>query len=271
MKLTKKLRFNITNSLLNINLITAINQKYAIKNKLIHNKNNKGAILNKIKSIFKRSPKLWIYLTEKQKYSTDSYTRYEKKLLEVAAKNKDDFIAIGDRATEFCKTNKLNIVKSYSEEDKTITNIPLVLSQLIKILNLENNYSEVNFVLNTNKNFNGYFTILPIDQFDVNKLVHEEKINTLAFDISNFKIYPKIEEFIENEINIFLENAIYSLVIESSFYNAKNDLVTTNKIVGQIEEEIESIKKKTMRIRREKEIEEIVMLTMSNEKNGGFK
>ncbi|AZZ65769.1 hypothetical protein DMC14_003195 [Metamycoplasma phocicerebrale] len=271
MKLTKKLKFNISNALININLINSVSQKYAIKNKLIHNKVFKNKMIEKINKFLKKRSTLWIYLTENQKYSTDSYSRYEKNLLNVINKKHDDFIAIGQRANEFCNQNNLNIIKSITEEEKQTKNIPLILSQFIRILSIENNYAEVNFVLNTNRNYNGYFTILPIDRFDVNKLVNHEEINSYSFDITNYKIYPKIDDFIDNEINIFLENAIYSLIIESSFYNGKNDLVTTNKIINEIEEEIQSIKKKTIRIKREKEIEEIVLLTRSNQKNGGVK
>ncbi|WP_330463653.1 MSC_0622 family F1-like ATPase gamma subunit [Metamycoplasma gateae] len=271
MKLTKKIKFNISNALLNINLINAIKEKYAIKNKLINDANDKNKISKKLSNIFKSKSTLWIYLTEKQKYSTDSYSRYEKRLLEVVNAKKDDFIVIGERALEFCKQNSFNVIKSFNEEQKADRTLPWILSQFVKILYINNNYSKVNFVLNTNKNYNSYFTILPIDQFDVNKLVNEEETQNNKFDITNYKIYPGIEEFIENEINIFLENAIYSLIIESSFYNAKNDLVTTNKIINQIDEEISKIKKKIVRTKRENEIEEIVLLTRSNEGFGGIK
>ncbi|BAQ54684.1 MSC_0622 family F1-like ATPase gamma subunit [Mycoplasmopsis arginini] len=271
MKLTRKLKFNISNALLNINLIKAIKEKYDIKNKLINDSQKEGKLSQKIKNVFKRKSVLWIYLTENQKYSTDSYSRYEKKLLENVNPKKDDFIAIGQRANEFCKQNNFNIIKSFGEEDKQTNNIAWIISQFVKILHIDNNYNKVNFVLNTNKNYNSYFTILPIDQFDVNKLVSKMDEEKTLFDISDYKIYPGIEDFIENEINIFLENAIYSLLIESSFYNAKNDLVTTNKIINQIEEEITKIKKKIIRTKREKEIEEIVLLTRSNEGFGGKK
>ncbi|WP_045434272.1 MSC_0622 family F1-like ATPase gamma subunit [Metamycoplasma canadense] len=266
MKLTKKLKFNISNALLNINLINTIKNKYAIKNKLINNGKNK-----KSKKNYKRKATLWIYLTEKQKYSTDSYSRYEKKLLENVNQNKDDFIVIGQRANDFCHQNNFNVIKSFNEDEKQSKNLPWILSQLVKILHIDNNYEEVNFVLNTNKNYNSYFTILPIDSFDVNKLVNVEENSDQILDISNFKIYPGIEEFVDNEINIFLENAIYSLLIESSFYNAKNDLVTTNKIINQIEDEMIKIKKKIIRTKRENEIEEIILLTRANEGFGGIK
>ncbi|CRH45545.1 Uncharacterised protein [Chlamydia trachomatis] len=54
MKLTRKLKFNISNALLNINLIKAIKEKYAIKNKLINDSQKEGKLSQKIKNVFKR-------------------------------------------------------------------------------------------------------------------------------------------------------------------------------------------------------------------------
>ncbi|WP_444705081.1 MSC_0622 family F1-like ATPase gamma subunit [Mycoplasma sp. 332] len=271
MKLTRKLKFNISNALLNINLINAIKEKYTIKNKLINDSENNNKTIQKLRNIFKKRSVLWIYLTENQKYSTDSYSRYEKKLLTNVNPKHDDFIAIGQRASEFCNQNKFNVIKSFGEEEKQATNLAWRVSQLVKTLYIDNNYSKVNFVLNTNKNYNGHFTVLPIDEFNINKLVNEVNKQNSVGDISGYKIYPGIEDFVENEINIILENAIYSLLIESFFYNAKNDLVTTNKIINQIEEDIAKVKKKIIRTKREKEIEEIVLLTKANEGFGGIK
>ncbi|WP_438340757.1 MSC_0622 family F1-like ATPase gamma subunit [Mycoplasma sp. 125] len=271
MKLTRKLKFNISNALLNINLINAIKEKYTIKNKLINDSENNNKTIQKLRNIFKKRSVLWIYLTENQKYSTDSYSRYEKKLLTNVNPKHDDFITIGQRASEFCNQNKFDVIKSFSEEEKQATNLAWRVSQLVKTLYIDNNYSKVNFVLNTNKNYNGHFTVLPIDEFNINKLVNEVDKQNSVGDISGYKIYPGIEDFVENEINIILENAIYSLLIESFFYNAKNDLVTTNKIINQIEEDIAKVKKKIIRTKREKEIEEIVLLTKANEGFGGIK
>ncbi|MGX9372762.1 MSC_0622 family F1-like ATPase gamma subunit [Mycoplasma sp. 3398] len=271
MKLTRKLKFNISNALLNINLINAIKEKYTIKNKLINDSENNNKTIQKLRNIFKKRSVLWIYLTENQKYSTDSYSRYEKKLLTNVNPKHDDFITIGQRASEFCNQNKFNVIKSFGEEEKQATNLTWRVSQLVKTLYIDNNYSKVNFVLNTNKNYNGHFTVLPIDEFNINKLVNEVDKQNSVGDISGYKIYPGIEDFVENEINIILENAIYSLLIESFFYNAKNDLVTTNKIINQIEEDIAKVKKKIIRTKREKEIEEIVLLTKANEGFGGIK
>ncbi|WP_416373769.1 hypothetical protein [Mycoplasmopsis felis] len=62
---------------------------------------------------------------------------------------------------------------------------------------------------------------MPLDNFDVDKLLNIKHTNSLDSVIKTYKIYPNIEGFIENQIHIFLENAINALIVESSFYNAK--------------------------------------------------
>nr|WP_318030173.1 hypothetical protein [Mycoplasmopsis bovis] len=57
-----------------------------------------------------------------------------------------------------------------------------------------------------------------------------------------------------------------SLLVESSFYKSKIGLVSTNKIINELDDEMKKIGKKIIRIKRENEIEEIVLLTSNNKK-----
>ena len=243
MKLNKNLSYYIQSAIKNKNLIDAV---------------------NKIKQIFVKQKELWIYTTEQQKYATDSYSRYERYILEKTKNKNVDFITIGDRAYNFCKQNKFNVIKDFPTNAQSI--LAFELSQIIKILYLEQNYRKVRFVLNTNKNFKGSFTILPTQEFDVYKLSSSTLIETNKLDIKDFKIFPNVETFIDNEANIFIENVVNSLLIESSFYTTKNALVTANKIIKDLDENIMKLSRQAMRVKRQNEIEEIIMLT-SNNKN----
>ena len=262
MKLNKNLSYYIQSAVKNKNLIDVGNQ-YNIKNMFVH-KNTKSNFLNKIKQIFVKQKELWIYTTEQQKYATDSYSRYERYILEKTKNKNVDFITIGDRAYNFCKQNKFNVIKDFPTNTQSI--LAFELSQIIKILYLEQNYRKVRFVLNTNKNFKGSFTILPTQEFDVYKLSSSTLIETNKLDIKDFKIFPNVETFIDNEANIFIENVVNSLLIESSFYTTKNALVTANKIIKDLDENIMKLSRQAMRVKRQNEIEEIIMLT-SNNKN----
>ncbi|WP_027334542.1 MSC_0622 family F1-like ATPase gamma subunit [Mycoplasmopsis felifaucium] len=257
MKLTKKLAFYVDNSLLNIQLIHALKNKYNIKNNFVGGQQNK--ILNAIKKVFIKDKELYIYLTEEQKYGTDSYSRYEKTILEKIKSKKADFITIGQRAIKFCADNNLNVIKSFN--NSSFPDLAKILTNLVKVLYLDAGYAKVHFVINSNKNYKKPFTILPLDNFDVDKLLNIKQTNSFNSVIQNYKIYPNIEGFIENQINIFLENAINALVVESSFYNAKNALVSTNQKSKQLDEEILKVSKRINRVKQEKQIEEIILLT----------
>ena len=97
MKLNKNLSYYIQSAIKNKNLIDAVGNQYNIKNMFVH-KNTKSNFLNKIKQIFVKQKELWIYTTEQQKYATDSYSRYERYILEKTKNKNVDFITIGDRA-----------------------------------------------------------------------------------------------------------------------------------------------------------------------------
>ncbi|WP_412031487.1 MSC_0622 family F1-like ATPase gamma subunit [Metamycoplasma buccale] len=264
MKLTKKMSFYIENAILNKNLISSINTKYDLNNSLIEfdNKFLENEKISKIKNLFTKDKQLWVYVTEVQKYSTDSYSRYEKKILSMTKKAHADFIAIGDKALEFCKKNKFNILLNISEKDRD-DELASSLVQIVKALYTELNYKKVFFVINTNKSYDEPFQILPLKSFNLEKLVNIDETKNII-DITDFKIYPDIEKFIDAQINIFLENSIHSLIIESSFYNAKNNLVINNKANKKLNEEITKVNKKLQMAKRELEVEEIVMLTRKN-------
>ena len=255
MKLNQQLGFHTKNAVINRNLILSLQQKYDIKNDLLSKKSF---------FIKKWSRKnLWIYITEEQKYSTDSYSRYENTILKENKNSKDDFITIGEQAKSFCQKNKFNILKSYAKnnfQDKEIDELFIV----IKMLYLTAEYSSVRFVINSNKNYDSFFTILPINEFDFDKFVPyntEENSYLENLEITKFKIYPNINEFVNTELNIFIQNAINALICESSFYSAKSGLVTTNKIIKEIDEQKNKLSRQIARIKNEKEIEELSLLT----------
>lgn len=129
----------------------------------------------------------------------------------------------------------------------------------------EQNYASLHFVINSNKNKQGSFTILPLSKFDLDSLIETKQEINLP-DIKNIKIYPNIDQYLLTQIDNFLITSINSLLVESSFYKSKNQLIKTNKTINEVEEEIKKVKKKIIRIKREKEIEEIVLLTSNNKK-----
>ncbi|CCP24362.1 F0F1 ATP synthase subunit gamma [Mycoplasmopsis cynos] len=254
LNLTRKLSFYVDNALLNSKLLDGLKEKYNIKNNFIQS--NK---FTQLKHKIKKPRELYIYLTEEQKYGTDSYSRYENEILKRSKDSSIDFISIGERSKNFIESNKLNLLRYF--DNSSYPNLTKILTKTIKILFVENNYSKVNFVINSSKNYKDPFTILPLENFDVDKLLQLKERTEWNNSLKDYKIYPNIENFIEAQIFVYLENVINSLIVESSFYNAKNNLVTIDKKIKQIDEELLIVTKRVNRAKQEKQIEEIILLT----------
>ncbi|MDQ0567536.1 MSC_0622 family F1-like ATPase gamma subunit [Mycoplasma yeatsii] len=247
----------LDNALLNQYLILSIKQQYQIKNNLI---SSTSKTKNKFKNFLIKPKQLWIYLTEEQKYQTDSYSRYENHILNNTKNKNIDFITIGKRALEFCWDNKLNAIYNFDLHE---SNLSYKLTEIIKLLFSQKNYQSLCFVINSNKNKTNQFTILPLSEFDITALSEKELDHDLI-DISKFRIYPDIDTYLEIQVDNFIKNSIESLLVESSFYKAKNELIRINKIINEVDEEIHNLNKKVIRIKREKEIEELVLLASAN-------
>ncbi|WFQ94235.1 MSC_0622 family F1-like ATPase gamma subunit [Mycoplasma feriruminatoris] len=258
------LNFYVNNALTSQEMILLLKQHYNIKTSLITLENKSFSFINKLNNFLFQKRDLWIYVTEEQEFATDSYSRYEQHILKTAKLKQADFISIGSRASKFCKENKLNLIYEIDSENRDLE-VCWKLTQIIKFLFSEQNYASLHCVINSNKNKQGSFTILPLSKFDLDSLVETKQEINLP-DIKNIKIYPSIDQYLLTQIDNFLITSINSLLVESSFYKAKNQLIKTNKTINEVEEEIKKIKKKIIRIKREKEIEEIVLLTSNNKK-----
>ncbi|QJB71547.1 MSC_0622 family F1-like ATPase gamma subunit [Mycoplasma sp. 1654_15] len=266
-KLSQKLNFYVENVLLNKYAIINLSNKFNIKNEFITKRFlTKNKFLNKIEEKFFANKELWIYLKEEQKYSTDSYSRYEDLILETNKNVKLDFITIGEKANSFCVKNKLNVIKHFELNQKSFSTN---LASIIKLLYVQDNYKKVRFVINSNKNQDNAFTILPIEDFDIDKLLNYDKSTNLN-KLDEFAIIPDIDSFIQTSIGIYLQNCVQALINESSFYAAKNGLVKVNKIIKDLDETISKVSRKIIKIKRENEIEEIVLLTKNNSEHTVF-
>ncbi|WP_033160918.1 MSC_0622 family F1-like ATPase gamma subunit [[Mycoplasma] collis] len=259
LKLNNQLSFFARNAFFNKESIQKISDLYNIDNEFVKRRKNNLFFWNKKMN---KQRELWIYLKEKQKYNVDSYSRYEKIILENIKTKNIDFIALNNEAKLFLEKNNLNILKIFETSDK---NLSVFLTTTIKYLYLKNNYSKVNFILNSNKNHSGYFTILPLEDFDITQFKIED-IRTINKKISDYSIYPNVNTFIKNSIDTYIKNSINSLIIESKFYDAKNNLVKYNKIIKELEQKLFLIKRQIIKIKREKELEEILMITKNNNK-----
>ncbi|KGF61053.1 MSC_0622 family F1-like ATPase gamma subunit [Metamycoplasma hominis] len=263
MKLNQRLSFFNKNALVSRQIILHLKEIYNIKNDMLRRESRHR--FNLFRKINRNI--LWIYLTEEQKYSTDSYSRYEKTILSNIKKSNNEFILIGKNAIKFGQDNNLQVLQSY--ENSNIENLAEKLTKIVMILYEYENYEEVNFVVNSNKNFNQYFTILPMSKFSFEKFpLNESNNNLYDIDFKRAKIYPNINDFINSQINCYLLNTINMLISESAFYKAKIGLVSTNTILKDLDESVLKLKKQISRAKSELQIEELNLLTKKDPDEG---
>ena len=243
MKLNQRLTFFSKNAFEIKESILSLKRIYNIKHDMLRHEERKiFKFLNKINDRV-----LWIY---------------EQKILETIKSNRDDFILIGQGAIEFGKNHNLNVLQTFN--DSNIKNLTTQLTKMIMILYTFDNYKKVNFVINSNKNYDGHFTILPMNEFSFDKFINLEKCDSNIIDFQKVKIYPNLNEFINVQINVFLVNIINTLITESSFYKTKNGLVATNNILKELDDNLSKIQRKITRVKTELQIEEINLLARQN-------
>ncbi len=202
---------------------------------------------------------LWIYVTEEKTKLTNPHERYEKLILKSRKKIKVDFITVGDSAFKFCKANKFNIIKSFEgkETDKIREEVAKFVSKVSEV----ENYKSIKFIINSNKNLHGYFTLFPFEESNISLLYRNSTKQNLEHDINKYQIIPEVNLFVKSLTRIYLFYSICSLMLESNLYNAKVSLVAINKTIKTVDEMILQLKRKIARVKRELELEELIMLT----------
>lgn len=268
LKLSRKLNESYQNTLNNVSLLNYVIDNFFVSNIFIDSKPRK--IIEKLNRIDSKKT-LYVFITEEQKHETDSFKRYKEYLAKTADFSKDIFILIGEEAKRFGKENNLNVIYSVSQ-NVNIDVLKYEISNLIKYEFLNKNIGAVKFVLNSTKIKDKYIQILPIKENNLSNF-EESTQEALAYQFSfatkNIKVYPNIEGFVNNEISNYLKNVIATLLFESSFFNEKNKLVHANKLANELDEQIKTKKRKYLQLRREREIEEIMLISKPRKIMGG--
>ncbi|MEA4162636.1 MSC_0622 family F1-like ATPase gamma subunit [Mycoplasma sp. 4404] len=201
---------------------------------------------------------LWIYITEEEKYSTNSYQKHEKYLLQAINKSNDSIIAIGQKAIKFASDNGFNILFSFEKNEVDYLNelLPKIIINNFKI----NDYANLNFVINSTKIKEKHIQLLPVNMNNFT-LKHHQNSQLLNSNINTHKISQDLNEFIDSETESYLNFAISSLLTESALIYEKYKLVAQNSTLNDLEEKIKFQKRQFLKVKREKEIEQISMLS----------
>ncbi|WP_027332754.1 MSC_0622 family F1-like ATPase gamma subunit [Mycoplasmopsis gallinarum] len=225
-----------------------------------HNYLINSPFLNNSKHIFSKFNNaintIWIYITEEEKYATNSYERHEKFLTENYKKN-DLIIAIGEKAIEFAKENKMQILLARSKNE--VETLAEFLPNLLEDFITKKGFHKIKFVLNSSKLKTPFLTVLPFSELNFNlnqKNIHFED----EIEIRKVNIFPNIEEFINSEINLYLTYITLTLLNESALIFEKYKLVAETQKINNLEKTLQKLNLSLTRKIREHEIEEMSLL-----------
>ncbi|WP_029512971.1 MSC_0622 family F1-like ATPase gamma subunit [Mycoplasmopsis iners] len=235
-----------------------VNFSKAIIQHLLSKFNNENIALNKNKSLLNKAVTLWVYVTEEEKYNTNSYKRHELAIEQNADLKRDSFILIGQRAMSFGKKHNLNIVFEHQENE--VEKLTELLPKLIVKQFISTNITDLNFVINSSKIEQKYIKLLPIKENNFALNYHKNQ-EFLTQEFAKYRIFQELDDFIESESESYLTYATLSLLTESALVKEKYKLVVQNKTLNELEEKISKQKRIYLRQKRELEIEESSILS----------
>ncbi|QNM93342.1 hypothetical protein H9M94_01780 [Mycoplasma sp. Pen4] len=262
LKLSKQIAFYFERANQSKKFIETLEAKYAISNPLIQPELDINfSILNKLfksKTTQKLLSKtIWVYVTETEQYETNSYSKHEKNILKNADKD-DYFIAIGESANKFCQENNFNVVYS-SMQNEIISTAQEIVNFIENFINF-NGYHNVKFVINSSKIKQEYLDVIPLQKMNFNLNIKKSKYEEFV-DIDKLKIYPDVDTFIDSEIRSYLTYITLTLLSESGLIYQKYKLVAENKKINDLEKKGRKLRLEILRAKREREVEEISILS----------
>ncbi|AWX69393.1 MSC_0622 family F1-like ATPase gamma subunit [[Mycoplasma] anseris] len=255
LKLTKEINFYYQRAKESKYLIESLDKYYEISHPLI---TQKISFLNVFKKTNKTKKALWVFVTEKEQYETNSYSKHEKILKEKFNVKTDFMIAIGKRAIDFAKVNNFNVV--YSALENNVADLALYLPNFIEIFATNQKINGINFLINSSKIKQNYLSILPLENFSFD-FKHQKPTPIEQIKINKLNILPNLDNFIESEMHSYLTYITLTLLSESALINEKYTLVEQNKTINKLEDKIGSLRLSLLRAKRELEVEQISLLT----------
>ncbi|WP_036451991.1 MSC_0622 family F1-like ATPase gamma subunit [Mycoplasma buteonis] len=254
LKLSKQISFYFERANQTKTVIETIQKNYAVDSVFLQN--NQAGFFSSLKSK-NTTPTIWVYVTEEEQYSTNSYFKHEQNILAELKKN-DKFIAIGERACNFVKNQNLTTIYSENFNDvvKLSHNLPLVLQTEI----LQKGFANIRFVINSSKIKSKYLDVLPLSALNFNLNVKDYKLEE-KIDVKKLKVYPDVQSFIESEIASYLTYISLTLLSESALINQKYKLVAENQKINDLEKKQKQLKLAMNRARREQEVENMSLLS----------
>lgn len=251
LRLSKQNVFYFERSLQAKYYIESLAKRYEIKHSLILQKQLK--ILSKLS----RVKSIWVYITEEEKFATNSYQRHERNMKKSIDFKRDFLVVIGKRANEFATKHKAHVIFSHDKNDVEflVKILPKFLQNYLKT----NGFHNLNFVINSSKLKEAYLSVLPLNKLNF-KIERNLQNKVESVDTSKLKIYPEIKEFINSEFESYLTYVSLSLLSESALISEKYKLVALNKTLNDLDEKLRLLNIRIEGEKRELEVEQISIL-----------
>lgn len=251
LRLSKQNVFYFERSLQAKYYIESLAKRYEIKHSLILQKQLK--ILSKLS----RVKSIWVYITEEEKFATNSYQRHERNMKKSIDFKREFLVVIGKRANEFATKHKAHVIFSHDKNDVEflVKILPKFLQNYLKT----NGFHNLNFVINSSKLKESYLSVLPLNKLNF-KIERNLQNKVESVDTSKLKIYPEIKEFINSEFESYLTYVSLSLLSESALISEKYKLVALNKTLNDLDEKLRLLNIRIEREKRELEVEQISIL-----------
>ncbi|SJZ43498.1 MSC_0622 family F1-like ATPase gamma subunit [Mycoplasmopsis verecunda] len=219
------------------------NQYYWIFTKLLNKKTNSNKTI-------------WIYVTEEEKYETNSYKKYEDYLANNVNKH-DLFICIGKRAINFATQNQYSVI--FESEFNDVLALTDILPDYLLAYLEANGFYNIKFVLNSAKTKELSLNIVPLNDLNFELDVYQK--NTQYLDLDNKHIYPDVENFVQAEFKSYLTYMCLALLSESNLIYQKYSLVSLNQKINDLEKKQKRYKLEVLRAKRELEVEQTSILS----------
>lgn len=257
LKLSKQISFYYERALSSKRIIESLLGSNIVNNPILNGETTFNIFNIKKSNKFSISKTIWIYVTEEEKYSTNSYLKYEKNLIKNIKKN-DLIIPIGQRAINFATQNKYKILFSHSENqiDYLVHILPEFLLEFIE----QNGFFNINFVINSSKTKQSFLSVLPLSKMDFNLNVRHLEMEK-EMNIKRMNIYPNLNKFINSELNSYLTYMVFTLLNESALINEKYKLVAQNQKIHDLEKKYKQKHLSMLRGKRELEVEQLSLLS----------
>ena len=217
---------------------------------LIEYSDKKYHVKSKLTKKVKKEKVLWIFGTISSSLMATSYATQEKMIKQGFNREIDELVVIGDPAIKFAAKNKITTIYSGKNIDEEIEKVPLIISSMYILGNVE----RIKFVSNSSLNGSKPINVLPIKELNV-RYSSDTKID------KNYKFLPSIATTIESLGKIYIQRLLTGLLRETKYFYLKEKLIRHETSIKAVDKKVEDKISDMNKLNRKIETEELILVT----------